>query len=109
MHEVKVKKSKMKDGTELTVFSREITDANILCVEAGTTGYKGGDTGHGGRTFFRIEDLASTDIKVKALGEDGEKGLAVMLGGDSELRTVIKALKFITKVLEEEAGGVDGD
>jgi hypothetical protein len=109
MHEVKMKKSRMKDGTELTVFSREITDANILSVEAGTTGYKGGDTGHGGRTYFRIEDLASTDIKVKALGEDGDKGLAVMLGGDTELTTIIKALKFIVKVLEEEANDADGD
>ena len=31
------------------------------------------------------------------------EGFEVMLGGDCELETMIRALKFITKVLEEEA------
>lgn len=103
MKEMKAKMKKMKDGTEMPVYSREIDDANILGVEAGTTGFMGGDSGHGGRTFFRIANLGSTDIRVKLSGEDGCDGFAVMLGGDSELRTMIKALKFITWVLEEEA------
>ena len=31
------------------------------------------------------------------------EGLEVVLGGDCELETLIRALKFITKVLEEES------
>ena len=33
--------------------------------------------------------------------------LEVVLGGDTELSTIIKALKFITRVLEEESKEVD--
>ncbi len=95
----------LNDGTHLRTFTREITDANILEVEAGTTGYKGGDSGHGGRTYFRIKDLASTDMRVNTVtdcfGHTDE--LEVVLGGDTELSTIIKALKFITRVLEEES------
>ena len=32
-----------------------------------------------------------------------EEGFEVFLGGDCELETMIRALKFITQVLEEEA------
>ncbi len=52
------------DGTHINTFKKEIVSANILEVEVGTTGYMGGDTGHGGRTFFRIKDLASTDMRL---------------------------------------------
>lgn len=109
MFEVKEDSVVLNDGTHLRTFTREITDANILEVEAGTTGYKGGDSGHGGRTYFRIQDLASTDMRVKTVtdcfGHTDE--LEVVLGGDAELATIIKALKFITRVLEEESKEVD--
>lgn len=72
-------------------------------MEAGTTGYKGGDSGHGGRTYFRIADAAGTDIQVNPFGHYADEGFEVVLGGDCELETIIRALKFITKVLEEEA------
>ena len=65
--------------------------------------HMGGDSGHGGRTYFRIEDQGSTDIQVLPIGRYGDEGFEVFLGGDCELETVIRALKFITKVLEEEA------
>ena len=68
-------------------------------------GYRGGDTGHGGRTYFRIKDAACTDMDIHVIRDrfgDAE-GFEVMLGGDCELETMIRALKFITKVLEEEA------
>ena len=109
MYEIKNKSVVLNDGTHLRTFTREITDANILEVEAGTTGYKGGDTGHGGRSYFRIKDLACTDMRVKTVtdcfGHTDE--LEVVLGGDTELSTIIKALKFITRVLEEESKEVD--
>ena len=94
------------DRSKVTTWSREIINCNILEVEAGTNGYQGGDSGHGGRTYFRIEDQGSTDIQVLPIGRYGDEGFEVFLGGDCELETVIRALKFITKVLEEEAAEV---
>jgi hypothetical protein len=37
------------------------------------------------------------------VNKHGCPGFEVILGGDCELETMIRALKFITKVLEEEA------
>ena len=92
------------DRSKVTTWSREIVNCNILEVEAGTTGFMGGDTGHGGRTYFRIQDEGSTDMKINTyVDRYGCRGFEVFLGGDCELETTIRALKFITKVLEEES------
>ena len=107
MFEIKENERILSDGTKITTYTREVISANLLEVEAGTTGYMGGDSGHGGRTYFRIEDEGSTDIQVHPLGRYGDEGFEVTLGGDCELETVICALKFITKVLEDEAKEVD--
>ena len=90
-------------GKEITTFTREVISANLLEAEAGTNGYQGGDTGHGSRTYIRIENMGATDIRVNPLGIDGEEGFELFLGGDCELETMITALKFITKVLEDGA------
>jgi len=90
-------------GIDVPTYKREIVSANILEVEAGTNGYQGGDTGHGSRTYFRIENQGGTDIQVHPLGRYGDEGFEVSLGGDCELETIIMALKFITKVLEDGA------
>ena len=95
--------TRLVHGREVSTFTREIVNCNILEVEAGTNGYQGGDTGHGSRTYFRIQDLGSTDIEVHALGRYGDEGLEVSLGGDCELETIITALKFITQALEAGA------
>ena len=39
-------------GKEITTYTREIYSANVLEVEAGTNGFQGGDSGHGGRTYI---------------------------------------------------------
>lgn len=107
MFAIEEKRRVLKDGTKITTFSRDIYSANILEVEAGTTGYMGGDTGHGGRTYFRINDAGSTDINVSSITDRYKcSGFEVTLGGDCELETIIRALKFITKVLEDEANEV---
>ena len=105
MYEVKENHKVLSDGTKLTTYQRDVISANILEVEAGTTGYKGGDTGHGCRTYFRISDLACTDIDVHVLSNHfgDAKGFEVILGGDCELETMIRALKFTVKVLEDGA------
>ena len=101
MYEIKENSRILKDGTELTTYSRDVVSANILEVEAGTTGYQGGDSGYG------IEDAASTDMEVRSyVNKYGCPGFEVVLGGDCELETTIRALKFIMKVLEEEAAEV---
>ncbi len=61
------------------------------------------DSGHGSRAYIRIEDMGSTDIRVNPLGRDGDEGFELFLGGDCELETMIRALKFITKALEDGA------
>lgn len=91
------------NGVDVETWEREIIDANILLVEAGTNGYQGGDTGHGCRTYIRIFDEGGTDICAKAIKDKyGDTlGIEIALGGDSELSTIIEAFKFIVKVLEE--------
>lgn len=104
MHAINENSRTLCDGTTITTYSREITSANVLEVEAGTTGYCGGDAGHGGRTYFRITDLGGTAMRVNQTTDRyGDSGFEVTLGGDCELDTMIMALKFITKVLEDEA------
>ena len=104
MYEIKEKRRMLPDGTEITTYTRDVVSANILEVEAGTTGFMGGDTGNGGRTYFRIQDEGSTDMKINTyVDRYGCRGFEVFLGGDCELETTIRALKFITKVLEEES------
>ena len=84
MYEIKENRRRLKDGTEISTYTRDVVSCNILEVEAGTTGYRGGDTGHGGRTYFRIKDAACTDMDIHVIRDrfgDAE-GFEVMLGGD---------------------------
>ncbi len=108
MYEIKRNAHILNDGAKIITYSREVCGCNILEVEAGTNGYHGGDSGHGSRTYFKIRDGACTDIEPNLIfNRFGRyEGFEVTLGGDSELETMIEALKFITKVLEEEAEGV---
>lgn len=86
------------------VYKTEITSANIIEVKVGTTGFRGGDSGHGGRTYFSIKDLGGTDITVNTIKNPfGCKGFEVILGGDCELATLINALTYIKTKLEEKA------
>ena len=89
-------------GVKIPTFSRVIEGANLLYVEAGTNGFRGGDTGAGSRAYIRIEDLGGTDIVGRPV-EPYMDGVEIFLGGDSELDTMITGLEFILKVLKEEA------
>ena len=104
MHEVREQLKEIK-GTPIVTYERDIWDANVIEAEAGTTGFMGGDAGHGGKTYFRIQDGGGTAINAVPLkGRNGEsEGFEVLLSGDAELRTVITALKFIVSVLEDES------
>ncbi len=107
MFEIKENQRILPDGARITTYARGIYNCNVLSVEAGTTGYMGGDTGHGGRTYFRIKDEGGTDLKAR-VSEDkfGSESVEVFLGGDAELDTIITALRFIAKVLEDQKNDV---
>lgn len=93
------------NGITVETWKREIVNANILEIEAGTTGYCGGDTGHGGRTYLRFKDLASTDLVASVVTDKfGDTEEVIMeFGGDTELSTLIEALEFALKVLKEQS------
>ena len=85
-----------------TLYSEEFGFFNILGVTVATNGYQGGDSGHGGRTYIRLEDLSSTDIDARvSVGPDTNSKVEIMLGGDSELDSVIEALRWAADKLEE--------
>lgn len=93
----------LDDGITINTVIEETEDNfNVLQVEAGSTGKCGGDSGHGCRTYFRIEDVASTDMTINKIADrfGFVSGFEVILGGDSELDSIIEALKFIVDALE---------
>ena len=80
----------LEEGIRVDTYKREIFNANILEVEAGSTGYCGGDSDHGSRHYIRLKDLGSTDIRVKIGDQEfdelyKDKGIEIILGGDTEL------------------------
>lgn len=93
------------NGVKLETWKAEIVSANMLDIEVGTTGYCGGDTGHGGRTYFRIENIASTDMKAKVITDNygDTKEVIIEIGGDTELDTFIQSLEFALQVLKEQS------
>lgn len=94
------------DRYTVETFSKEIVSACLLKVEAGTNGYQGGDSGHGSRTYISFEDQGGTDIRVQVEGlhNDADK-ITLVFGGDCELSSIIKALKFVVNVLEDQIKG----
>ena len=100
----------MVKGQMVSTLKKEIIDCNSIEVEVGTTGYCGGDTGHGGRTYFRIRDISSTDMSCRIQGrntvcEDYLNQFELMFGGDAEMETFIDALEFALEALKSQAGG----
>lgn len=73
-----------------------IEGCNTIKVIAGTTGIKGGDTGHGGRTILRIVDEGSTDMRASFNGSEMYpcNDITIAFGGDSELEAFVNALHF---------------
>ena len=100
------------DGIPVPTARNTFTSCNILSVEVGTTGYMGGDSGYGGRTYLRITDEGSTDLRCRVKADDGEdyealraNRIEIMLGGDTELATFTQALRFAADVLEKKISG----
>ena len=88
-------------GRVVDTIACDFYSCNILEAEAGTNGLQGGDTGHGCRTYIRLQDAGSTDMTVHTYRDKyGSEGVEIILGGDTELQTIVGALKFIAKTLE---------
>ena len=97
-----LKGKKTVGGVEVRTKEKAIFGACMMKVEAGTTGYMGGDTGHGGRTYFSIRNLSSVDIEVRQIGSRGCDGFELAFGGDEELREFIIALEFAARTLKQQ-------
>ncbi len=93
------------DGIEIELVQEKFVSANIIRAGAGTTGYKGGDAGYGGRTIFTLKDESSTDLRCEINGHmiDDVTEVKIIVGGDAELTTLIQSLKFIVQTLERES------
>lgn len=100
--------TKQISGEKVTTYERDIINACCAEVEVGTNGYKGGDTGHGSRTYLRFEANCGSDINVTriAANRNSDGGFIIELGGDAELFNLLKGLKFAVKVLEEQVNEV---
>lgn len=88
------------NGINIETEKYQEIDCNIIEVETGTNCPKGGDNGHGGRTYLRIQDISATFIKITQLSNGN--GVELELCGDSECSTLIKALEFAVTKLKEQ-------
>lgn len=91
---------------KVLIHSHSMVNANMLTVQAGTNCPQGGDSGHGGRTVFRIIDDGATALSVRV--DDGQeqdaREVELILGGDTEAATFIEALEFAVRVLRGQLG-----
>ena len=91
---------------KITIHSHETHSCCILKVEAGTNCPQGGDSGHGGRTVFRLTDLSATDMSVRL--NDGKpiqvEKVELLFGGDCEAECFIESLEFAIRVLRGQCG-----
>lgn len=116
------------DGHVVPVKEKKINGANIIKVRVGTNGIQGGDSGHGSRTHFSIENHSGTCMAVSCQSNPGSDGrvtigdmvvsglngmsvaeveaeyFEVEFAGDSELDTFIEALEFAVATLKEQRG-----
>jgi hypothetical protein len=81
------------------------TDVTTVCgtrYSFTTNGFKGGGWGHGGRMIVEIEDLGHTWMKVrKAIPENGDCKVSILVGGDEEMRNLAYGLEFLAKNIRE--------
>ena len=82
--------------------SSEFGSFNTLGITVGTNGYHGGDSGHGGRTYICIQDLGCTDMNASvSKSSNSSPKVELILGGDSELDSIIEGLRWAADKLEE--------
>lgn len=90
------------DGVSVNTIRGVLTSCNILEFSVGTTGECGGDYGHGGRTFIRMDFSESCALKFNVLKSDI---VEIALAGDCELDTLTGALEFMSLILSNSKKG----
>ncbi len=102
LNESKISQNRV-NGILIDTWIVQMNDACVLELEIGSTGFKGGDTGHGGRTYFRLKNMGAADLDMQ-INEDSNE-LVLKFGGDAELSTFIDALEFATGKLKDSIVG----
>lgn len=92
--------SKIVNGEEVETAAVSLGDICSCKVEVGTNGFHGGDTGHGGRTYFSIANTDCSDISA-AVTMNG-RGAEIEFSGDAELEIFIDALDFASYFLRKQ-------
>ena len=92
------------DGSEIPLLQGTCYSCNTLRVGAGTTGTRGGDSGHGGRTMIMLRDEGDTDLRceIDGRGLESVTEIRIVVGGDSELGTLMEALEFMLQTLKQQ-------
>lgn len=95
------------NGVSIPTFGASYDICNMLSVEVGTNGFRGGDSGHGSRTYLSFENGYSTDMSVSIDGvQYSADKIELMFGGDNELEMVILALEYAVKTLKNQTNMV---
>lgn len=80
------------------------TKTPFTTVTCGTNGYKGGDWGHGSRTYVKVEGGILSEYEIRKIdeGEDGSSsGFEIAVGGDCELDSMIETFEAIASNLKK--------
>lgn len=105
MHEILEGRRIIEDEAVAT-WTRKFENPYAVEVEVGTTGFRGRGARDKAKTYIRINNHGCGDIDL-AVRQDPfcVEELEVVIGNDQSLTNTIQILKYITHVLEEEAGG----
>ena len=81
------------------------TKTPFTTVTCGTNGCKGGDWGHGSRTYVKVEGGVLSDYQIRKIDEDKEhgssSGFEIAVGGDCELDSLIETFESIASNLKK--------
>lgn len=109
MYAIEEGAQRINDGTVLT-FSRKVVEHDtLLKVEAGTTGYSGGDSRlAGGRTYISITcDAGDFHFGLARDEKDRPVGIRIACCGDAGLNAIMKTLEFAHEALNDQRCDVD--
>jgi hypothetical protein len=90
---------------DVPLYHETFKGENALEVVAGTNVPKGGSAKHGGTTVLVLHDADGTTIeaaRVLATQHDDVRGIALVVGGDSEARTLADALEFAAQTIKRQ-------
>lgn len=105
MYEIREGLKKVNDVLVDTYERDVVRGGAALEVEAGTTGFCGGDRKEGGRAYVRIRAVLADFFAAVSRNGDGKKdGIVIAACGDDEILALVEALHFAEKALIEGCG-----